>query len=173
MKEGVIIRRMIKADIEHISQAFIHQGWPGREDILTSYFQDQENGKRDVLVAESDGFVAGYITILPAAKHGPFVGVYPELTDFNVFELFRNRGIGNQLLEEAEKRVWLLSEIVTLGVGLHSGYGPAQRLYVKRGYIPDGSGIWFRDQPLDPYSSCENNDDLVLYFSKRLNNDMQ
>lgn len=70
MKEGVIIRRMIKADIEHISQAFIHQGWPGREDILTSYFQEQENRERDVLVAESDGFVAGYITILPAAKHG-------------------------------------------------------------------------------------------------------
>ena len=114
MKEGVIIRRMIKADIEHISQAFIHQGWPGRKDILNSYFQDQENGERDVLVAESDGFVAGYITILPAAKHGPFVGVYPELSDFNVFEPFRNRGIGNQLLEEAEKRVWLLSEIVTL-----------------------------------------------------------
>ena len=172
MKEGVIIRRMIKADIEHISQAFIHQGWPGREDILTSYFQEQENRERDVLVAESDGFVAGYITILPAAKHGPFVGVYPELTDFNVFELFRNRGIGNQLLEEAEKRVGLLSEIVTLGVGLHSGYGPAQRLYVKRGYIPDGSGIWFRDQPLAPYSPCENNDDLVLYFSKRLNKEI-
>ena len=73
MKEGVIIRRMIKADIEHISQAFIHQGWPGRKDILTSYFQDQENGERDVLVAESDGFAAGYITILPAAKHGPFL----------------------------------------------------------------------------------------------------
>ena len=67
MKEGVIIRRMIKADIEHISQAFIHQEWPGREDILTSYFQEQENRERDVLVAESDGFVAGYITILPAA----------------------------------------------------------------------------------------------------------
>ena len=173
MKESTIIRSMMKSDIEEIAQAFIHQGWPGREDILISYLQDQENGERDVLVAESDGFVAGYITILPAAKHGPFVGVYPELTDFNVFELFRNRGIGNQLLEEAEKKVWPLSEIVTLGVGLHSGYGPAQRLYVKRGYIPDGSGIWFRDQPLAPYSSCENNDDLVLYFSKRLNNDMQ
>ena len=173
MKECIIIRSMMEYDIEGISQAFIHQGWPGREDILASYFQDQENGKRDVLVAESDGFVAGYITILPAAKHGPFVGVYPELSDFNVFEPFRNRGIGNQLLEEAEKRVRLLSEIVTLGVGLHSGYGPAQRLYVKRDYIPDGSGVWFRDQPLAPYSSCENNDDLVLYFSKRLNREMQ
>ena len=34
MKEGVIIRRMIKADIEQISQAFIHQGMAGRKDNL-------------------------------------------------------------------------------------------------------------------------------------------
>ena len=54
MKECIIIRSMMEYDIEGISQAFIHQGWPGREDILASYFQDQENGKRDVLVAESE-----------------------------------------------------------------------------------------------------------------------
>ena len=128
---------------------------------------------RNMMEYDIEGISQAYITILPVAKHGPFVGVYPELSDFNVFEPFRNRGIGNQLLEEAEKRVRLLSEIVTLGVGLHSGYGPAQRLYVKRGYIPDGSGVWFSDHPLAPYSSCENNDDLVLYFSKRLNREIQ
>ncbi|RSI98699.1 hypothetical protein D8843_04590 [Streptococcus mitis] len=53
---------------------------------------------REVLVAEIDGAVAGYVTILPSAKHGPFAEVYPELSDFNVFESFRNQGIGNQLL---------------------------------------------------------------------------
>lgn len=63
MKECTIIRNMMEYDIEGISQAFIHQGWPGREDILTSYFQEQENRERDVLVAESDGFVAGNIVI--------------------------------------------------------------------------------------------------------------
>ena len=57
--------------------------------------------------------------------------------------------------------------MVTLGVGLHKGYGPAQRLYVKRGYIPDGSGLWFNNEPLAPYAPCENSDDLVLYFSKK------
>ena len=109
----------------------------GREDILTSYFQEQENRERDVLVAESDGFVAGYITILPAAAKAPFVGVYPELSDFNVFEPFRNRGIGNQPLRGGRKRVRLLSEIVTLGVGFTLGLWPSsQRLYVKRGLAP-------------------------------------
>ena len=85
-----------------------------------------------------------------------------------MFEPFRNQGIGNQLLEEAEKRVKLISDKVTLGVGLHLGYGPAQRLYIKRGYIPDGTGVWYRNKPLEMGASCQNDDDLVLYLSKDL-----
>ena len=161
------IRNMIKSDIEFLSHGFMNQGWPSREEILARYFLEQESGEREVLVAEIDGSVAGYVTILPSAKHGPFAEVYPELSDFNVFEPFRNQGIGNQLLEEAENRVKLFSDKVTLGVGLHSGYGPAQRLYIKRGYIPDGTGVWYRNQPLEMNATSQNNDDLVLYLSKK------
>lgn len=167
-KMNFTIRNMIKSDIESLSHGFMNQGWPGREEILTRYFLDQESGEREVLVAEIDGAVAGYVTILPFAKHGPFAEVYPELSDFNVFEPFRNQGIGNQLLEEAEKRVKFVSSKVTLGVGLHSGYGPAQRLYSRRGYIPDGSGVWYRNQPLEMNAASQNNDDLVLYLVKEL-----
>ena len=161
------IRNMIKSDIESLSHGFMNQGWPAREEILASYFWEQASGDREVLVAEIDGAVAGYVTILPSAKHGPFAEVYPELSDFNVFEPFRNQGIGSQLLEEAEKRVKFVSSKVTLGVGLHLGYGPAQRLYIKRGYIPDGSGVWYRNQPLEMNATIQNNDDLVLYLSKK------
>ncbi len=115
-----------------------------------------------------NGVVAGYITILPLAKHGTFAEVYPELSYFNVFEPFRNQGIGNQLLEEAEKRVKFVSSKITLGVGLHLGYGPAQRLYIKRGYIPDETGVWYRNEPLEMGASCQNDNDLVLYLSKHL-----
>ena len=166
MKTTCSIRKMQESDIKDLSRGFISQGWPSREVILTRYFKEQESGEREVLVAEIDGAVAGYVTILPSAKHGPFVEVYPELSDFNVFEPFRNQGIGNQLLEEAEKRVKLVSDKVTLGVGLHSGYGPAQRLYIKRGYIPDGTGVWYRNQPLEMNATSQNNDDLVLYLVK-------
>ena len=158
----------IKSDIESLSHGFMNQGWPGREEILARYFLEQESGEREVLVAEIDGAVAGYVTILPFPKHGPFAEVYPELSDFNVFEPFRNQGIGNQLLEEAEKRVKFVSSKVTLGVGLHLGYGPAQRLYIKRGYIPDGTGVWYRNKPLEMGASCQNDNDLVLYLSKDL-----
>ena len=129
MKTKCSIRKMQESDIKNLSQGFISQGWPSREEILTLYFKEQESGER---------------------------------------EPFQNQGIGNLLLEEAEKRVKLISDKVTLGVGLHSGYGPAQRLYIKRGYIPDGTGVWYRNQPLEMNATIQNNDDLVLYLSKEL-----
>ena len=168
MKTTCSIRKMQESDIKDLSRGFISQGWPSREEILTRYFKEQESGEREVLVAEVEGAVAGYITILPDAKQGPFAGMAPELSDFNVFEPFQNQGIGNLLLEEAEKRVRLTSDKVTLGVGLHSGYGPAQRLYIKRGYIPDGTGVWYQNHQPAMNAVCEDIGELVLYLSKNL-----
>ena len=168
MKTTCSIRKMQESDIKDLSRGFISQGWPSREEILTRYFKEQESGEREVLVAEVEGAVAGYITILPDAKQGPFAGMAPELSDFNVFEPFQNQGIGNLLLEEAEKRVKLISDKVTLGVGLHSGYGPAQRLYIKRGYIPDGTGVWYQNHQPAMNAVCEDIGELVLYLSKNL-----
>jgi len=159
---------MQESDIQDLSRGFISQGWPSREEILTRYFKEQESGEREVLVAEVEGALAGYITILSCAKQGPFAEIYPELSDFNVFEPFQNQGIGNLLMEEAEKRVRLISDKVTLGVGLHSGYGPAQRLYIKRGYIPDGTGVWYQNHRPAMDATCEDIGDLVLYLSKDL-----
>lgn len=168
MKTTCSIRKMQESDIKELSRGFISQGWPSREEILTRYFKEQECGEREVLVAEVEGALAGYITILPCAKQGPFAGMAPELSDFNVFEPFQNQGIGNLLLEEAEKRVRLISDKVTLGVGLHSGYGPAQRLYIKRGYIPDGTGVWYQNHQPAMNAVCEDIGELVLYLSKNL-----
>ena len=168
MKTTCSIRKMQESDIQDLSRRFISQSWPGREEILARYFLEQECGEREVLVAEVEGALVGYITILPCAKQGPFAEIYPELSDFNVFEPFQNQGIGNLLLEEAEKRVRLTSDKVTLGVGLHSGYGPAQRLYIKRGYIPDGTGVWYQNHQPAMNAVCEDIGELVLYLSKNL-----
>ena len=168
MKTTCSIRKMQESDIKDLSRGFISQGWPGREEILARYFLEQECREREVLVAEVGGTLAGYITILPCAKQGPFAEIYPELSDFNVFEPFQNQGIGNLLMEEAEKRVKLISDKVTLGVGLHSGYGPAQRLYIKRGYIPDGTGVWYQNHQPAMNAVCEDIGELVLYLSKDL-----
>jgi GNAT superfamily N-acetyltransferase len=122
-----------------------------------------------VLVAECDGEVAGYTTLLPYAKAGPYAEKnISEISDFNVLMKFQRRGIGSRILDAAERAAAKDCDAVSLGVGLHAGYGAAQRLYVKRGYIPDGSGVWYKDQPLEPYTACVNDDDLVLYLLKKL-----
>ena len=60
------------------------------------------------------------------------------------------------------------SDTVCLGVGLHSGYGAAQRMYVLRGYVPDGSGVWYEGCVWDQYAPCVNDDELNLFLSKKL-----
>lgn len=59
-------------------------------------------------------------------------------------------------------------DTVCLGVGLHSGYGAAQRMYVLRGYVPDGSGVWYESRVWDQYAPCVNDDELNLFLSKKL-----
>ena len=114
------------------------------------------------------GEAAGYTTLLPQAPAGPFAGMgWPEVCDFNVLEKFQRRGIGSRILAVAEDLASQTSGTICLGVGLHSGYGTAQRLYVKRGYVFDGSGLWYRDKPLEQYAPCAADDDLVLYLSKK------
>lgn len=60
------------------------------------------------------------------------------------------------------------SGLVYLAVGLHKFYGPAQRLYARRGYVPDGSGVWYGDKPCEPYEAYRNDDELNLYLIKNL-----
>ena len=72
------------------------------------------------------------------------------------------------VMDAAEALARQRSGEVCLAVGLHGGYGSAQRMYVKRGYVPDGSGAWYRDAPCAPYAPCANDDDLVLYMKKAL-----
>lgn len=168
--ETIIIRRMNESDPEVIAAAEVAQGWihasPSKYEMR---LRDQAQGLAIALVAEYNGEVAGYIHVYPARKAGPFShGRYPEIVDFGVLEKFRRRGIGSRLMDAAEETAARFADTVYLAVGLHSGYGSAQRMYVKRGYIPDGSGVWYGDHPCEPYSTCCNDDDLNLYFSKKL-----
>ncbi len=54
--------------------------------------------------------------------------------------------------------------IVTLSitVGLFDEYGPAQRLYGRRGYIPDGRGPCRGQRPLSKGMQVIMDDDLII-----------
>lgn len=166
---GLHIRPMKESDIDAFLRAFAAQGWEKPREVLECYYDDQCSGRRKVFVAEVNGVPAGYATLLPNDPHGPFANrQIPVVNDFNVFLPFGRQGIGSAIMDAVEAEAKKTSDVISLGVGLHSGYGTAQRMYIKRGYVPDGSGVWYEDKPLAPYAPCQNDDGLVLYLSKRL-----
>ena len=167
--EHILIRDMIPSDAQIITDEEIAQGWHQSVEKYLDRLQDQAQGACTSLVAEFDGKVAGYVNVYPNSNRGAFANMgYPEIVDFGVLVKYRNRGIGSKLMDVAEQIAGNFSDTVFLGVGLHNGYGSAQRMYVKRGYIPDGTGAWYGDQICEQYADCCNDDDLVLYLSKKL-----
>lgn len=169
--EKILVRNMSVSDPQIICDEEILQGWQGvTKEKYESRLKDQAEGKAISLVAEYLENVAGYINVYLNSEWGAFANMgYPEIVDFGVLEKYRNNGIGTVLMDIVEKIASEYSDIVYLAVGLHSGYGSAQRMYVKRGYIPDGTGVWYGSKVCEPYSECVNDDDLNLYFSKKFN----
>ena len=165
----ITIRNMENGDAQAITDAEIEQGWDASVEKYQKRLEDQRAGKAVSLVAECSGKPVGYINIYPNSTGGVFGEKgYPKIVDFGVLEKYRNQGIGTALMDIAEQIAATYADTVYLGVGLHSGYGSAQRMYVKRGYVPDGSGVWYQDKICKPYGECKNDDDLVLYLSKKL-----
>jgi len=178
--ENINIRPMYETDIDYFADAFSNLGWGDRRNTLESYFAQLESHERDVLVATISheagihlppdmGVPAGYVTLVPNTIRGPFANRnIPEIMDFNVLPQYRRMGIGSRLMDGIEAIAKTKSTHVTLGVGMYPAYGTAQRMYVKRGYIPDGTGLWHGNKNLHPYEDCVNDDDLNLYFIKKL-----
>ena len=107
----------------------------------------------------------GYITLVINPSSGPFKNTkVPEIRDFNVFEKYQNKGIGQELLDAIIKKA--NGPQVGIGVGLNPDYGKAQRLYIKNGFIPDGKGIYYKGEIVKAGDTCINDDYLNMYFTK-------
>jgi len=124
---------------------------------------------REMLVALVADQFAGYVTIIWDSGYPPFrAAQIPEIVDFNVLPPFRRQRIGTALLDEAERRIAHRAPVAGIGVGMTADYGAAQRLYVLRGYVPDGHGLCTQHRPLKYGEQVLVDDDLVLYFTKQV-----
>ena len=163
------IRPFDSKDIPEITRAFEEIGWNKPASQYEIYLAEQKFRLRDVYVAMSKGQFAGYLTVAWKSSYEPFrtAGI-PEITDFNVLPKFRRKGIGTQLMEQAEDAIGQVSSIAGIGVGLTPDYGAAQRLYVLRGYVPNGLGVYYQDHPIHYGQEIRVDDHLVLYLMKEL-----
>ncbi len=68
-------------------------------------------------------------------------------------------------MDEAERIAVKHHSKIYLDVCLNSEYGAAQRLYIKRGYLPDGKGAYYEEKVCPVNAKCSN-DELTLCLIK-------
>ncbi len=167
--DKLTIRSMRPEDAKVYYDTYLSYDWHPQIETYENYYKEQQKGERLVFVPEYEGKVVGICTLVLHPTEGPWGGQnIPEIVDLCVFFHIHKSGIGSRLLDVAEAEAAKRSDMVFLAVGCHSGYGAAQRIYVKRGFIPDGSGVWYQNKQLDQYAPCVNDDDLLLFMSKKL-----
>ncbi len=164
---NINIKLLEAQDIPGVTAAFDNTVWDVPASFLERFLAEQDRGGRTVLAAYADGDFTGYVTIKWQSDYPPFAekGI-PEINDLRVLPDFRRRGIATALVDEAEKRIFERLPIAGIGVGLYADYGAAQRMYILRGYVPDGLGLFCKGQHVKPGQEVTVDDDLVLYFTK-------
>ena len=164
------VRQATSDDGEWIARSFPEMGWNKPEGHFQDILAQQQRGTLVLIVAEtSKADYAGHVQIV-WEPHSAWLREQeiPEIQDLNVLPKFRRNGVGTALIDEAERTGGQRSPRVGIRVGLSSEYGPAQAMYPRRGYMPDGRGALYRDEPVNAGQEVRFDDDLVISLVKDL-----
>jgi GNAT superfamily N-acetyltransferase len=135
-----------------------------------AYLADHAEPEGASLIATDGSAVIGYVAIVWESNYAGFRsrGI-PLVHQIAVAGPFRRQRVATLLMDAAEQLARDRG-IVTLGitVGLFDEYGPAQRLYGQRGYIPDGRGACQGQRPLGKGKLVTMDDDLIIWLTKDL-----
>ena len=169
MNHDLTIKLLKKGDINTIVNAFATSNWTTKPaSTFENYFLEQKLQERIIWLAYHNNVFAGYVTLLWKSEYPYFQeSNIPEIKDLNVLPNFRNKGIASALLDIAEKKAQTRFDKIGISVGLYSDYGSAQRLYVKRGYVPDGKGITYDNKNIPLGEMVRLDDDLILWMVKK------
>lgn len=143
--------------------------YDGNVDEAKTHLADHATGGGATWLAHADGSFAGFATIRWQSNNPHFRAEnIPLIHHLEVFEDFRRQGIAGRLMDEAEQLIATRAQKAGITVGLFDAYGPAQRLYAKRGYVPDGRGVCQGQRPLQQGDTVTIDHDLLLWLTKTL-----
>ena len=149
--------------------------------FLIEWVSDGEAAARERLADHTDG---GGASLIAVRNHG-VIGIvtirwqsnYPGFRDHGiplvhqlaVAEPSGRLGVATLLMDAAENLARGRGiAILGITVGLFDKYGPAQRLYAQRGYVPDGRGACRGQVPLSDGARVIMDDDLIIWLTKDL-----
>lgn len=153
------------------------------EDVPALYNLYEQIGKKDegyfetclekeclILIASKEDQDIGFVILNFDPKYSLYKTLeIPEIQDLNVLPDERQQGAATALVNACESIAEDQgAEQVGISVGLTKDYGPAQRLYVKLGYVPDGNGITYDREGVVFGQSYAADDDLCLMMIKEL-----
>ena len=127
-------------------------------------------GNRAMVVAENEVRVVGYVMLNRQSRYPSFRRMnIPEIQDLYVLPAFRRGRVGERLVAACEAQARAdACDMIGLAVGLHAGFGAAQRLYVRLGYMPDGAGMVYDMDCVGEGAFVNVDDDLNLMMVKDL-----
>jgi GNAT superfamily N-acetyltransferase len=164
------IRVLAPADLPAIVATSGGAAWNGGLEKWNRRLAEHEAGDRVALLAVEGPAILAYGSIVWSSPYQPFreLGI-PEIQDLVVAEQHCRRGIATGLIAALEDLARQRGcRQIGLGVGLYADYGPAQRLYLKLGYMLDGRGITYKYLPARGGETFRIDDDLLLWLVKPL-----
>jgi GNAT superfamily N-acetyltransferase len=164
-----IIKRVHAEDLAETINLFIQQVYPGDPARAREHFSGHAEGQAETFLAWVNGHLAGYLT-LRWESHNPLFREQhiPLIHHLGVFPQYQRRGIASRLMDAAEHLIATRATQAGIVVGLFDAYGPAQRLYTRRGYVPDGRGACQGQRPLKQGEVVTIDHDLIIWLTKDL-----
>lgn len=167
-----IIRELQADDLDTISRTFTFpwSTYEATRKLWQLWFQEQQEGVRTVCVVQIESLFVGYGSLLRSSQYPVFrTEKVPEISALWIDQKYHRQGLATQLIEHLEALARKEGyQTAGLGVGLYNDYGPAQRLYYKIGYQPDGNGMTYKGEFVIPGSLYPADDDLLIWLKKPL-----
>lgn len=172
MLSEITIRKLQAIEIDEVVRVFTPP-WStpeGTRKQWIEYFHEQERGVRVPCVIERGREFLGYGSLLFDSENIKFKeGKIPEINSLWIGERWRHQGLASKLITHLEGLARKLGyKKVGIAVGLYADYGPAQQLYAKLGYTPDGNGATYKGSLVIPGNSYPMDDDLLYWSIKAL-----
>ena len=164
---GLSFRVVSPEELTQVKQEVKAVFFSGDDAEVEANFVEHENGASTTILGYEAGRLVGIVTIRWHSRYPPFrERNIPLIQNIEIRYEDRGRGLGGQMLERTEQEIAKRSPLAGLVVGIFDAYGPAQRLYARRGYIPDGRGVCRDHTPLKQGDVVTVDHDLLLWLVK-------